>query len=62
MIEAVFLPPIDGEMLLCDMEALAFEAHRNGLKMYWNGDRFAWLSRPIKGWLLYMGGHTKCAA
>ena len=62
MIEAIFLPRMDDAILLCDMEALAFDVHFNGLKLYWNGDRFAWLSRPIKGWSLWMGGHTKCAA
>lgn len=62
MISAVFFPCPTNETLLCDAEAAAAQALRDGLKLYSDGTRFALLPKPVKGWLLYAGGHDKCAA
>lgn len=60
MISAVFFP-IDPEALVFDLHQQALAAMRAGLKLYTNGQQFALLPRPMKGWVLFKGA-TQCAA
>lgn len=63
MISAIFLPTIDDpEMRFCDLQITAMQAIRAGLRLYTDGTRWALLPKPLPGWMLFIGGLSKCAA